>query len=661
MTAQTRRVEDAQRHDERRTADDAPRPGIGADDRSFPVSRRRLTAELVSVTVAAWAIAAFVYRIWDASLRLPLYPTTSDTTLVASMVKTITERGFYLTTPRLGAPFGQQFYDFPHGGETFQMLVLRGISLFTHDVGLIMNVYYLAGFGVVAAVMFLVLRHLRFGPMIAAVVALLYAFLPYHFAHEQLHLFRSTYYSAPLAGLLLMWAQCWRARFLHQPDAPTGWRVRSNVRWSRVDAALFVCVIIGGTETMTTSFTMVLLATSALITAIRYREPQRLVVSGLFVATLAATFLVLSIPTLAYFLAHGTNDVAAQRVVTESERYSLKLSRMVLPQANHRVGLLADLGHHSQSGSLVVSEGGQYLGLLGLAGFVVAMYGVMANGLGRRRAQHRELRQAHDRGALWEHGGMFTVLALLFGSVGGLAVLVAMAGLSQVRVWNRISLTISFFALVLVATGCEHVARFESSKARLRRPALAIMAVGLLAFGLSDSIPTLHFRYRQVEQAWNSDRAFVGAIETAMPRGTAIFQLPVLPFPETRPPGRMHDYDPFRGYLADNGTLRWSYGALKGRPGADWQVRLQDRVGPTGALPALLGLGFTGLWVDTAGYRRGNDDMDDIRHEIGDEPLRSPDGRFLFYDLRAYKRRIKMSDAELQATAVRLLGVQPSG
>ena len=70
-----------------------------------------------------------------------------------------------------------------------------------------MNLYYLGGFGVLAVVTFLVLRHLRFGYLVAAVGALVYTFLPYHFVHGEVHLYRSTYYSAPLACLLLVWAQ----------------------------------------------------------------------------------------------------------------------------------------------------------------------------------------------------------------------------------------------------------------------------------------------------------------------------------------------------------------------------------------------------------------------------------------------------------------------
>ena len=168
--------------------------------------------------MAAWAWGAILLRVWDMPMRLP-FDTRSDATLISAMVKTIEERGWYLNQPRLGAPFGQQFYDFPHGGESFQLFAMKVLVTVTGDWGLAINLYFLLGFGVLAAVTFLVLRHLRFGPVVAGIAALIFTFMPYHFTHGEMHLWRSTYYSAPLAALLLVWATAWRERFLDGPGA----------------------------------------------------------------------------------------------------------------------------------------------------------------------------------------------------------------------------------------------------------------------------------------------------------------------------------------------------------------------------------------------------------------------------------------------------------
>lgn len=620
-----------------------------------PASRRRLPVETLVVAVAAWAWAAWLLRVWDMPKRLPI-DTRSDATLISAMVKTIQERGWYLHQPRLGAPFGQQFYDFPHGGETFQLAAMKVLVMITGDWGLAINLYFFLGFGVLAAVTFLVLRHLRFGPVPAGIAALIYTFMPYHFTHGEMHLWRSTYYSAPLAVLLLVWATQWRDRFLVDPDRCGRGSVRGNLRWWRVAGAAAVAVVIGGTETMTSGFAMTLLASGAVVAAIRWREPMRLVVALALIGVIGATFLVLSYPTLNYYRAYGTNDQAARRLVTESEWYGLKLTRLVTPQGGHRSSFLSDIGAKAQQDSIVRSEGGQALGILGTAGFLGALYGAMA---GRRRQERPDTRPGWDRSALGEQASTFTILSIVFGVIGGFSVLLAMVGFAQIRVWDRIVLIIAFFAMVLVLGWFERLEGWVRRRSTRPTAVLAVLAVAVLAFGLWDGIPPVRKPYDQIEAQHANDREFLARIEAVMPEGSAIFQLPVVEFPESQPVGQMLDYDHLRAYLADDGTLRWSYGAIKGRPSADWQITLRDKVGPIGALPALLGLGFTGLWIDTKGYTDGGKEVADIIRAVGVEPMRSKDGRFIFLDLRDYARRTGLTDDQLRQAAIDILGVTP--
>lgn len=648
-------AEDAPSHQ----AGEASSPEPVADARRPAEARpRRLVAESAVVGGVALAWAAWLLRVWDMPKRL-VFDTRSDATLISAMVKTIQERGWYLQQPRLGAPFGQQFYDFPSGGETFQLFAMKVLVTITHDWALAINLYFFLGFGVLAVVTYVVLRLLRFGPVVAGVAALIYTFLPYHFTHGEMHLWRSTYVSAPLGCLLLVWLTGWRERFLVDPTTTGKGLLRGNLRWRRVVAALAVAVAIGGTETMATGFTMCLLASSALVAAIRWREWQRLLVAGVLIGALGATFLVMSYPTLNYYRAYGTNPQAARRLVTESELYSLKITRMVTPQGGHRgPKFLSHVADKAQDKSVVRSEGGQALGALGTAGFLGALYGAFA-GRRRRRGDGPDDRPFWDRSLLREEATSITLLALVFGSVGGVSVLLAMVGFAQVRVWDRIVLFIAFFAMVVVCMWAERLAEHVSGTRPRPQLLLAGLAVAVLAFGLWDGIPPVRKPYAQIVAQHASDNQFLAEIEHLMPKGTAIFQLPVLPFPEETPPGRMQDYDPLRGYLADDGSLEWSYGSIKGRPAADWQVYLRDHVGPIGALPALLGLGFTGIWVDTYGYTDGGKEIAQLQHAIGVAPLRSPDGRFLFYDLRDFKRRVDLSDAQLRAATRRILHVEP--
>lgn len=300
----------------------------------FPVGNARTALEAALAGAIALAYALISYQVWDARFDVPIED-GYDGRGAASTVKGVLENGWWLHNPDLGAPFGQNAHDFPASGETLQLLVMKGLGWFLPGYAQVMNTYYLAGFALLAAVTMLVLRHLRIPLAVALPIALAYTLLPFHLFHQEEHITRSTYLSAPVACLLLLWSLSWRSWFLHDPDPGKGeWR--RNVRVRRVVVALALAVAIASFETMTTIFTAVLLGASAIVAAVRWRDPRQLLVSGVLIAVLAVMFVGLNAPSLLYWHANGKNPVAGHRGITEGELYGLKISRMLLPEPGHR-------------------------------------------------------------------------------------------------------------------------------------------------------------------------------------------------------------------------------------------------------------------------------------------------------------------------------------
>ena len=622
----------------------------------FPVGRLRIALEAGVAALIASAYAFLAYRVYDTRFEIPLYEDGADGRGVAAWVKGIDQNGWWLHNPYLGAPFGQNQHDFPANGETLQVLAIKALGYVLPGYGEIMNAYYLAGFGVLAAVALLVLRHLRFSLAISLPIALAYALLPFHIFHQEEHLTRSTYVSAPLACLLMIWALSWRSWFLVAPERPPGTPWRANVRRGRVAFALLLAVAVGATETMTTIFTATLLGASAIVAAVRWREPARLLVGGTLVAVLAGTFLLLSFPSFNYWRHEGRNPVAGNRLITEGELYGLKLTRLVLPEPTHRWHVLGDLGKRGQQSTTILSEGGQAIGLLGTIGFFGGVIGLLGHGL--RRRGRRDERPPDDREALADHAGLLIVLAVLCATIAGFSTLIAVAGFDQVRTWNRIVVLIGFLALIVTAIGLERLlGRLRLSGLR-RTAALGAVCAALIAFALWDSPPPPARDYAAMAASWDSDEAFVDGIRERLPDGSAIFQWPTYPFPEAFPPGTIRDFDHLRGYVHDDGRLRWSYGAVRGRPRADWQA-IAGGMSPWQALPGLLGLGFTGYWIDSFGYDA--ETMAELQRQLTRrlrvEPLVSRDGRFLFYDLRPYAARLGEPPDELRRDATELFGI----
>lgn len=612
----------------------------------------RLTVESAALSALVLAVVAWIYRIWEASLRTPFYQ-RHDARLVQMYVRNTLEHGWWDRNPDLGAPFGLGYLDLPHGGEHLQFAVIKVLgAVLGNDVGLTVNAYYLLGFALTAVVAHLVLRHLGFSWPVAGLVAVAFTFLPFHFAHHQQHLWRSVYPNVPLFALLMLWAVTPRHSFLVDPDAVDDrgrTRIRGNLRRGRLVAAVLLAVVIGSWETMMIAFGCSVLAAFGAIVAIRRRDWAPLAASFAAAAGVVVVFVVQTLPSFIHWAVDGPNGQAARRLATESEYYGLKLSRVLLPEFNHRLPQFAEWGRVPLDTSPIPSESGQSIGVIGAIGLLAAIVVVLGWGLVRRA------RPVEDREQLLGLSGIAVVLSILFGTVSGLAVILSMAGFSQIRVWNRIVVLLAFFVFVVVAIGLERLGAWL--RPRRRGPALAALGlVVLLAFNLWDTARVTRPDYDGIVADTQQLRGFVEQIEQQLGAGAAVFQYPIIPFPEHPPVEGMVDYDHLAPYLQGT-SLRWSYGAVKGRDEADWQITVREL--PTQhQLGVLAGMGFEGIWIDRAGFADyGQGLVDHLTVLTRTQPAES--GRYVFFDLRPWIDSTGLSPATFRAAAEIATGITP--
>ena len=151
-----------------------------------------------------------------------------------------------------------------------------------------------------------------------------------------------------------------------------------------------------------------------------------------------------------------------------------------------------------------------------------------------------------------------------------------------------------------------------------------------------------------------------------MPEGSAIFQVPVMPFPEDQPAAADVTTTTRSGpYLADNGKLRWRYGAVKGRPGRRLAGRWPQRTSvPSPGCRASWAWASPGSGSISAGYgpsrkaaRRARTRAD--RSSSARRCSIDSNGRFLFYDLRPFKARSGLTDEQYRTLARKSLKVNP--
>jgi len=201
------------------------------------------------------------------------------------------------------------------------------------------------------------------------------------------------------------------------------------------------------------------------------------------------------------------------------------------------------------------------------------------------------------------------------------------------------------------------VRRFDRS--RSARVAVRALIVAVVVLGLLDETsPRLLRQYEDERAQYENDRDFVRRLEAQLPHDAMVFQLPPVPFPENGHFQRMLDYDLLRGYLQSS-SLRWSYGAMRGRDAYRWQA-LVARMSVPEMADTLAFAGFRGIWIDRLGYA---DDGAALERELGQvlgaPPLVSGNGRLVFFSLKDHWSRLRQGMTREELARSRNVARQP--
>jgi phosphoglycerol transferase len=561
--------------------------------------------------------------VWRGQLNVPFEYGPNDSEYQLMLVKGVLEQGWWFTNPHLGAPLGQELYDFAVGGDNLHLLLIRLFGLFSSSAATVGNLFYLAAFPLAGAAAFAVLRWAGCSFRSSLVAALLYVLIPYRFLRGEHHAFLAADFGVPLGAYLALGV-------IEGRELIGRWRSRRTL------LTIGACVAVGATGSFYYgTFTILLLVGAGALTAVRTGW-RALKVPAICALAILVVFAVDIAPTLIYRAAHGSNPTVGNRLASESELYGFKLAQLLLPVPGERLGPLARLEQRYASTVNVPPYNESFsssLGLVGSAGFVLLLGAVLIaaawGAVGSDGARAPPL-----LGHLARPGAL-ALIAFLVGTVGGVGSLIAYVVTPQIRGWNRISPFIAFLSLLAIA----RLLDVALAKARPRRLALVGIPLAILALGVFDQTPAAIIpAYGKSAARWSADRAFVRQVDAAMPAGASVFELPYVQFPEGTPIVRMGEYDLLRGYLHD-ARLRWSFGATNGRP-ADFAGELSHQPSRL-LLPGIAAAGFDGLWLDTAGLRATPaQSIRPLARAVGSAPLTGGQGDLAFFDLRPYAARL---------------------
>jgi hypothetical protein len=649
-----------------------PSPATGSGDGSAPRCTRRLVASelgyaaiagLLSLAIALWAL-----KVWDASLSVPFrYSVVDDTKFYLLLIKGILAHGWFLTNHNLGAPFGQQLYDYPQGADNLNLFTLKLIGLVSTNPGVVINVFLFVTFVLDGMAACLVLRRLGVSPLVSIVCAVLFALLPYHFFRSDSHLFLSSYWSLPLTAYLFIAVLDDRPLFTRRPSAG---RVRRRLTPVSV-ATVAMCLVIASTGLYYAVFGLVMIAAALLLKLLSQRRPAPLL-PGLAAFALVLVVLIANLaPTAVYHAQHGGNSTEVHSA-SQGDSLAMSASYLVLPPLHDRIAPLRRVTEHyanvtpphgycEQCYESVGTTGD--VGLIWL--LVIAFGSLCGAGFVTRVARvHR-----------WSALGVAVVLAIAV--TGGLSSLTRVFASNDIRAWNRLSVLIAFFALLTAGLLLDRLLAFIRDRgARHRRlvrlgpwPGV-LLVVAVLAFGVADqTAPYFVPDFSRDAAEYHSDAALDATLERTLPHGASVMELPYEPYPEGYQPYEApnqtlpysydtnFEYELGRPYIQSRG-LSFSYGAMKGRA-SNWAAQLAAKplalsvIGATAA-------GFQGLLVDADGYPGAAPAVvETLRRLLGAGPRYSDDHTFLFYDLRPYRRRLRSHHTAAQLSALRAATLYP--
>lgn len=517
--------------------------------------------------------------------------------------------GWIFENPRSGFPFGSSFLDYP-GSDAGNLLLLKLFGAITGEYHSSLNLFFLLSFPAAFVSSFFSLRTIGLSSALAVSASLLFAFLAFHFQRIE-HLFYLWYFVAPVFFYF-----CFR---FFSDDS--GFSLK-QITARKAIQFLASFVVLASFGVYYAFFGVILLSVTAFAS---FAKTGR--ISSATPAILAIFIVILGVginvaPNIIHKMKSGHNSEVVIRSPVEAEVLGLKLMQIVLPRPDHRIPSLGALTQRYEASYPLVNENRTSgLGAVGAVGFMILLLHLLASLSGR---------QVDPRMSFL---AMLVFVLFLFGTIGGFGALFSASVSSSIRGWNRISVFIAFGSIAGFFVALQIFIRHYCSGAAAK---VVILVCGIVsgAAGLYDqTAPACQPCNEQKKSKFMNDKLFVEEIERTLPRGSAIYQLPYLPFPEAPQLHSLPPYDLSTGFLHSK-NLKWSYAGMRGREG-DVFFRALAKAPIEKQLETIREMGFSGIYIDRRGFAdNGVALITKMSELLGSNPtLQRGDGHVVFFQL----------------------------
>lgn len=583
---------------------------------------------LIMCSIITFALS-LIYGLNFNTLKFPISYSGGDDFTSYGNAKVILESGWTIHNELVGAPFSANMLDFPPFFlDNYGTCITKFFGLFTDNAFLALNLRYLSVPFISSILCYYVLIFSGMRRLLSVPLSISFVFLPYYFYRGIFHIVLTDYSFVVLSIFLCL--------YLYKHKEDNGWKINRSITLLVV---LYCFLIANNGIGYYPAFSCFFLAVTALIVYFEKKEIKSIVPYLCTIICICVFFASNFIPAFIYNLENGKNPTAVNRLPIEQEIYGLKISQLILPNTIYGSDRLTNrIKSYKISAPLQNENAASYLGLVPSMGFIFLILSLFKV----------------SKDPIINLLSKLNIAAVLLATIGGFSTIFSVFITSMLRGYNRISVFIGFISILALGILLNNAIDKIKHK-KLATACISLLIICIVAIQLPRGN---NFVWAKLA---SSDADFIHSIEQSVPENSCIYQLPYKKFPETGPINKMNDYHLLTGFLHSK-TLKWSYGAVKGRPADLWNEWVSN-LPLSQRLKVLSIVSFEGVYVDWRAYSLKDREMLDkqLRDYLHVIPLNSNDeGNLSFYNMNKYNAayRNKYSHEELQELRDKLLNIR---
>lgn len=551
------------------------------------------------------AITIAIINIWcgrNFDLRYPMAFLGGDETSYMSEIKMMLETHNWYKSNNIGAPYGT---DRTMSISYYLFNDVHYISFFwvimTKNVGMSVNLTFFTLIFLNALFAFLFFRYRKLEVMISLLGAILFAFQPYVLMRNIGHIMLAAVYTIPICFFLCF-------------------EIAENDNYLKKCTARTMChltcmfLIINSGIGYYTFFSCFFIIVTGIIISFEKRNMTYLWKSIKSVAIMAIMLILILARMLVSFIQSGGGLIQTPRSFGDVEIYSLKIARLLIPPYGTPFERINSIIAEYNTVAVCEGDSTEFLGLIGVVGLIILLLTFLCG----KDTQNNDLKMASK----------WSIMAILYSTIGGFCVFVFLFVTQMARCTNRISIYIGFLSIFCVLIILKQW-KVQTKHLKNAQTVIILFTFVLGMYSQLKVMPTLNNTAAK-KTAIELER-LCDEIVNISGEGCMIYQAPFQSYPDGPFLNTAYPNFEFMPYIYSE-KIRWSYGAMRGE--ASWDINAN--IWNAGMIKEELNeVGYCGVLVDTTAFSQ--DDLpiflNKCKDDFGEAVLVSMSGRWQYFSI----------------------------